>query len=277
MRYLTCAAVLLAGTCLTAMGKADQSVSLPICVGGPFEGSVNPTYPPTPDDPRNCRALPTRTTSVTSAASVPRPDTISTLSAGDHFNGSETIQTNFTSIEGRLQVQNTDLSQSGDSFVSNIYSFQAGGDFTKYLSTGWIEESFDDRRVVIVEHQFSRFYYDQYPLTDGGQYWFAVVSKPTGAYTLFWWNNTWQQISNFPAFSPVEGLVQQFLRIYTSNGVHPHVEPTFNDNTRIVRQGSLYVWDTSFQTETRWFEHAPYTVNWIQMFHNWAPGCWGGC
>jgi hypothetical protein len=275
MRSLA-AAVLLLCTCLSTT-PTTQSPTLPICVGGPFQGPTSPTYPPTPGDPRNCRAIPTQVTPADGRGPLPAPGTFGVQSAGNHQAGSQTVSAIYTALQGVLQVQNPDLSQSGpNAQVLNTYLFTP--DFSRRLQTGWIEEAFQDTRRVFVESNVGftgRRYFDQYPLVDGVQYRFAVVSKPAGWYTLLWWNSSWQETWQLPGESPREGVLQQFLEVYTDNGVHPHVEPTYNDESELVWQDTSVRWDTLVNTSTA--ADAPYEVNWIQPYYHWAPGCWGAC
>lgn len=253
--------------------------SLPTCIGGPFRGPSVPTTPPTPDTVPSCLAIPTETTSVLGYGPLPQPGMARTQSIGYHHAGSQTINASYTTLTGLLQVNNPDISQSGaNAHVLQSYLFTP--DFSRYLQVGWIEEEWHgDVRRVFVENNLpgyaGRSYFEQYPLVDGQQYTFAVVTKPGGWNTMIWWNGSWQGLLFIPDVTPREGVEQQFLEIYTSNGVHPFVEPLYNDRSDLVYQETLVRWDTLIATSTT--QDSPYEANWISPYYQWQPGCWGAC
>lgn len=270
-------AVMLAAICsASAAVLSGQQPFRARCTGGPFVGSIAPTYAFVPGDRRNCRALPTAVGEARRRSGLPRPGR--PRSSGYHHAGSQTTTQAYTAIIGRLQVTDPDLSAIGLGHVLQSYLITDGGG-SKYFQAGWIEESGNNARIVFTENTVPGFsgraYFAQYPLTDGQQYQFAVVSKPAGWYAILWWNNAWQELTNIPSATPLNVYAQQFLELYTSTGVHPFIAPLDNDSTDLVTNNAIVDWDTNIPTFA--VASSPYEVNWISMYDHWQPGCWSAC
>lgn len=309
MTRLLSVAILLAGMSYT--GLDAQPESLPICKGGPFQGPTQPDRPPTVDDPRNCRAIPTaiRDSVGRGLAPVRKPGDQAALSMRTpfmrqfsrqrvaaetmgilpirtavssgrsrttrhddyHLNGCQTNNLSYTGLYGVLQVRDPDQSQSGGHVINN-YAWTPDGFW--YYQAGWIDEQYGITlpRVFAESNisSFSRRYFDQYQLSDGAQYYFAVVSKPGSVYGLVWWNGTWNQLDAAPNTLPREGQMQQFLEILSFNGVHPNVATVSNYDSQLVYQDTNVYWDLNIPTGC--FSHLPYTLNLVTPYHNWQAG-----
>lgn len=141
-----------------AASASAQPQSLPACPGGPFEGSVKPTRPPEPDDPRNCVATPTGRGTPVRSGGPRRPGDARAprllSGAGYHFAGVATVDFTYTGLYGNLEVANVDLSGTGLSHVLNTYLFTP--DYFHYIQTGWIDEAYGtDYPRVFVEARVS--------------------------------------------------------------------------------------------------------------------------
>ena len=192
--------------------------------------------------------------------------------SGYHFAGNNTIDAAYTGLVGFLQVRDPDLSSTGGGHV--IGNFLWTPDYSYYYQTGWIDEAYGTNYPrVFVETNLPggccRYYFDQFPLADGGQYYFATVSKPAGKYGLIWWNSTWHELHPVSSTIQREGVMQQFLEVLTYAD-HPTVNTTSNYGSTLVYQDNLYTWDTSIATST--IANAPYQLNFVAAYHDWQAG-----
>lgn len=171
-----------------------------------------------------------------------------------------------------LQVRDPDLSQSGGHAINN-YAWTPDGN--NFYQAGWVDENYGTNYPQVFAESnigggFGRRYYSQYPLSDGGQYYFAVVSKPGSVYGLIWWNGTWNQLdANHHGLSR-EGAMQQFLELLSFTGVHATMATLSNYDSQLVYQDSNVYWDTSIVTNI--FNASPYSVNYVVPYHNWQAG-----
>lgn len=266
--------VLMAAFLLVTLTASVSAQSLPICEGGPFQGQKAPADLRRLDVSPHCVAVPTKVEKVLGSGPMPKPGTVRTQSTGYHFAGSQTTDAIYTALLGYLEVQDVDLSASGVSHVIQTYLLTP--DYSRYMQVGWIDESYgtNSPRLFVeiggVSGYSGRFYFDQYPMSNGGQYLMAIATKPGVWYAMVYWNNTWNTLKSIPQ-EPREPYFQQFLEIYTSNGVHPYV-PTLNNyfSQFAYQDTSFQTWDTSVGTAQTIV--SPYCVNWVTPYHEWQPG-----
>lgn len=205
------------------------------------------------------------------ARSLPATSSAMAMHAAYHFAGSQTNDALYTALVGYLQVRDPDLSQSGGHVIG---TYLWTPDYSNYYQTGWIDESYGTNfpRVFVetnIPGGCCRYYFDRYPILDGGQYYFATVSKPAGKYALIWWNNTWNELHPVSSTLQREGVMQQFLEVL-SNTNHPTVSTTSNYDSRLVYQDNLYIWDTSFSTSAG--ADSPYQLNLVAAYYDWQAG-----
>lgn len=310
MAKLPILGVLLAGLSFTGLSASVEPVSQPVCKGGPFQGPSKPDRPPEIDDPRNCRALPTHSRDILGHGPMPRgqalqgprvaarnapaqqasfqllhnpalmrirstvaPRSSATASGlGYHHAGGSTNDFAYTGIYGVIQVRDPDLSQSG-AHVMGSYLWTPDGN--NLYQTGWVDEAYGSNTpLVFVESNIPggccRHYFTQYPLSDGGQYYFAVISKPASKYAMIWWNGTWNVLHSVSSTLTREGIIQQFLEVYLYSGLHPNIPTLSNYDSQLVYQDTNVYWDTAIGTNSR--SDSPYVLNYVTQYHNWQAG-----
>jgi hypothetical protein len=204
---------------------------------------------------------------------MPPAGTVQPASIGYHFAGSQTSFASYYGIEGTLQVQNPDLSQSGvNAFAAEWYLLTP--DYNLRLQAGWVEEEWhgDVRRVFSennVPGYAGRKWFEQFPLVDGGEYTFEVGTSFQGTtwVSAIWWSEQWNLLEAIPADARLL-VMQQALEVYTSSGVHPSVAAMTNYGSTLYDSNwSPQLWDTSITTS--WRADAPYCLDWLAMYHHW--------
>jgi hypothetical protein len=197
--------------------------------------------------------------------------------ANYHFAGTTTNQFAYQALGGFLQVRNPDLSQSGGHVIG---TYLWTPDYSYLYQVGWIDEGYiGDEDATNYPRVFAesnlpggccRYYFDQYPLTVGTKYNFWTVSKPAGKHGLLWWNGTWNELHPVTSSVTREGVMQQFLEVFSQTLTHPTVQTMSNHSSELVYQDTIIQWDASISTQE--LESSPYQTTVVEQYHNWQAG-----
>jgi hypothetical protein len=191
--------------------------------------------------------------------------------ASYHFAGTTTNDFSYQALGGYLQVRNPTVPSGGHVVGTYLWT----PDDSYYFQVGWTDEGYGTNYPrVFAETNIPggccRYYFDQYPLSVGAQYWFYTVSKPAGPYGLIWWNDRWNELHPISSSLQREGKIQQFLEIYSADGTHPTVTKLNNFGSELNYFDTIYTWDTSFSTQI--IQSSPYVTIIDANYYEWRAG-----
>jgi hypothetical protein len=282
-------------SCVVALcfGPGDlvkAQASLPLCVGGPFTGPQNPTTPP---GRPTCKAVPTM--NLRGAVSAGPVRIGQPLDPGYHTAGSGTNYDNYLGTYSSLQVQNPDLSQSGPSALATEWVMvvirtpdYAGGPCLNppcWIQAGWIKQQpVDARRVfmqVALDGLLRTNYFDQYPISDGQNYYFSTHAENNSSdgthiwNALLWWGGSWNLLDAQAGIQPRFYQSQQYYETYTSTGIHPQIAQIGSADSHLQYQllpEQWQLWDLSVPTSYGPIACGPNDaarVDFPQFYYNW--------
>lgn len=195
--------------------------------------------------------------------------------AGYHFVHLSTSYLAYTTSYGALQVQNPDLSQTGNpSFVATWYMLVTA-DQSHWNQVGWSENSWtgDYRHVFAFSTNYSVWlFFDDYTLIDGETYHFSVSVGLGGIYwtTAIWWNGQWNILTWDYALGPKPYQAAQAFEAYSATGADATIGYTEVSDSRLQTSpdGPLFLWDSSISTYGS--IASPYCRYLPDPYYNWA-------